>query len=139
MAKLTNSFTGHQVLEKGKYAEIRKYINRWLLDQKIYCGSCGFPYFPGEKACCNDPQIGKNIQHCLAVIQQNQKTKANNLNEFGSTKGKTWRHGVSMPIELMHELERFCQETMGQKLFVNKKDFRGFMKAFPQFTTCERI
>jgi hypothetical protein len=39
----------------------------------------------------------------------------------------------------MVKLEQFCKEKWGEKLFVNQKDFRGFMKAFPQFTTCERI
>lgn len=139
MAKPVNSFTGHRPLEKGKYAEIRKFINLWLQEPQIYCGSCGFPYFPNEKVCCEHPQIGRNIDHCQLVIWNNKETLSNNLNVFGSNSGKTWRHGVSMPVDLMQRLEEFCKDTMGQKLFVNKKDFRGFMKSFPQFTTCERI
>ena len=139
MAKQQTRFTGHHALEKGKYAEIRKFINRWLTDQVVYCGSCGQPYFPDLPHCCQYQQLGKNIQHCEAVIQANRVTIENNLNEFGSTKGMTWRNGVSMPVNLLNELETFCQATMGQKLFVNQKDLRGFMRAFPMFRTQEKI
>jgi len=139
MAKPINSFTGHRPLEKGKYADIRKFINQWLLDQAIYCGSCGMPYFPDLPQCCEHRQLGKNIDHCLAVIQANRETLANNLNEFGSTEGKTWRNGVSMPVDLIQKLEVFCKEKWGEKLFVNIKDMRNFSRAFPQFRIVERI
>jgi hypothetical protein len=139
MAKLQTPLSGHHALEKGKYAEIRKFINQWLLDQSVYCNNCGFPFFVGEKECCENPQIGKNIQHCQALFLQIQAQRKTNLNEFGSNDGKTMRMGVSLPPDLMVKLEQFCKEKWGEKLFVNQKDFRGFMKAFPQFTTCERI
>lgn len=131
--------SGHHVLEKAKYSEIRKFINAWLLDPALYCNNCGFPYFPGSKPCCDKPQIGKNIQHCQALFLQIAAQKKTNLNEFGANSGKTLRHGVSLPPDLMAKLEKFCKEKFGEKLFTNKNDFRGFMKAFPMFCTCERI
>lgn len=139
MAKLQTTFSGHHALEKGKYAEIRKFINQWLLDPTLYCNSCGFPYFIGEKQCCDNPRIGRNIQHCQALLLQISAEKKCNLNEFGSNKDKTLRQAVSLPPDLMQKLEKFCQEKLGEKLFVNSKDLRGFMKAFPQFVTSERI
>jgi hypothetical protein len=125
--------------EKAKYVEIRKFINHWLVDPLVYCNNCGFPYFPGRPACCNDPIIGKNIQHCQALMAQNRAIIKTNLNQFGSNESKTLRHGASLPPDLIKKLEQFCQETMGEKLFVNQKDFRGFCKAFPMFTVMEKI
>ena len=139
MAKLQTAFSGHRVLEKAKYKAIRQFINDWLLDPTIYCNTCGFPYFSGEKPCCDNPLIGKNIQHCQALLLQIAAERKCNLNEYGSNKDKTLRHALSLPPDLIRKLERFCQEKLGEKLFVNTKDLRGFMKAFPQFVTMERI
>jgi hypothetical protein len=137
MSKLTNDFSGHNPLEKGKYAEIRKFINTWLTDQSVYCNSCGAPFF-GE-ACCDSPQIGKNIDHCWAVITQNKARQDVRANAFASNATKTMRLGLSMPEGLLRDLERFCQEKLGQKLFVNQKDFRGFCRSFPMFMIMEKI
>jgi hypothetical protein len=139
MAKLQTPLSGHHALEKGKYKAIRDYINQWLLDPTLYCNNCGFPYFIGEKTCCDNPQVGKNIQHCQALFLQIAAQRKTNLNEYGSNKDKSLRMGVSLPPDLMTKLENFCQEKLGEKLFVNQKDFRGFMKAFPMFCTAERI
>lgn len=137
MAKLTNDFSGHRPLEKGKYKEIRKFINAWLTNQEVYCNNCGLPYF-GEK-CCDHPEIGKNFDHCWAVIIQNKARQKLSANDFASNKTGTMRLGLSMPVSLLHALEKFCKETIGQKLFVNQKDLRGFAKSFPQFTIMEKI
>jgi len=135
MAKLTNDFSGHHPLEKGKYAEIRKFINHWLTDQTVYCNNCGLPFF-GE-TCCGHPEIGKNFDHCWAVIIQNKaRQKGSGL---AASKDKSIRFGLSMPAKLLQDLEKFCKERLGQKLFVNQKDLRGFMKAFPMFAIAERI
>jgi hypothetical protein len=138
MTKL-NSFTGHHALEKGKYAEIRKFINLWLQEPNIYCANCGMPYFPGEIACCDVPMVGKNIQHLQALLLEIDARRKIRLNDFSSNSAKTMRLGLSMPPDLIRKLERFCQERFGEKLFVNQKDFRGFCKAFPMFTIMEKI
>jgi len=139
MAKLQTPLSGHHALERGKYKEIRAFINQWLLDPTVYCNNCGFPFFIGEKACCENPQIGKNIQHCHALFLQIAAERKTNLNSYGSNASKTLRQGVSLPPDLLTKLEQFCMNKWGVKLFENTKDLRGFMKAFPQFTTCERI
>jgi len=135
MAKLTNDFTGHNPLEKSKYAEIRKFINAWLADQAVYCNNCGMPYF--GSICCDSPEIGKNFDHCWAVILQNKARRIGS--GLSANQTKTMRLGLSMPVKLLHSLEKFCQEKLGEKLFVNQKDMHGFMKAFPQFCIAERI
>ncbi len=130
-----NEFSGHEVLEKGKYAELRKFINAWLRQQQVYCNNCGIPYH-GE-ICCEHPEIGKNIDHCWAVICQNKARKKDSGTAANVT--NTMRLGISIPPSLLNALERFSREVLGEKLFVNTKDMRGFMKAFPQFTIPERI
>jgi hypothetical protein len=135
MANKPHGFDSHEALEKGKYAEIRKFINNWLLDQTVYCNNCGLPFF-GE-VCCDKPEIGKNLDHCWAVIIQN---KARRLGRgLASNQSKTMRLGLSIPVSLLYALEKFSKEKLGEKLFVNQQDMRGFMRAFPQFTICERI
>jgi len=135
MAKLTNDFSGHQALEKSKYIELRKFINYWLTNQTVYCNNCGLPYF--GKICCDNPEIGKNFDHCWAVILQNKARQKDS--GFAANQTKTMRLGVSMPVNLLHALEKFSQEKLGEKLFVNQKDMHGFMKAFPMFAIAERI
>lgn len=132
-------FTGHQPLEKGKYAELRKFINHWLTKKSVYCNNCGMPYFPDEKSCCESPQIGKNFDHCWAVIIQNKARQKECANQYASNLDNTMRLGLSMPVNLLRELEKFSLEKLGEKLFVNQKDFRGFCKAFPQFAIMEKI
>lgn len=137
MSKLNTTFSGHNPVEKGKYAEIRKYINHWLTDQSVYCNNCGLPFY-GEP-CCDHPEIGKNLEHCWAVIVQNKARQKMNRNEFASNTTNTMRLGISMPQKLLQDLEKFCKASMGVKLFENQKDLRGFAKAFPQFMIMERI
>lgn len=133
-----NPFTGHVSLEKGMYAEIRQFINNWLMDQTVYCNACGSPYFP-DMVCCDTPQIGKNIDHCYAILRQNENRRAVRLNQFGSNEKKTLRIGLSMPQDLLRQLEKFSKERFGKKLFGTTKDFRKFIKNFPQFSVCERV
>jgi hypothetical protein len=139
MTKLTTEFSGHKPLEKGRYKEYRKFINEWLTSQAIYCGNCGMPYFPTEKACCGSPRIGKNFDHCWAVVIQNKARRKESDNEFASNKTNTMRLGVSMPPALLRALETFSTEKLGRKLFDNKTDIRDFARAFPQFAIMERI
>ena len=132
---MNNTFNSHQPLEKGKYAELRKVINLWLQDQTVYCNNCGMPFY--GISCCENPQIGKNFDHCWAVVIQNKARRVGS--GLGSNKTKTMRLGLSMPDSLLIHLDKYCKEKLGQKLFVNQKDFRGFCRAFPQFQIMEKI
>jgi len=137
MAKLNTQFSSHNPLERGKYAALRKFINEWLTDQSVYCNSCGLPYF--GQVCCDSPQIGKNFDHCWAVIIQNKTRQKIRLNQFGSNAGKTMRLGLSLPEKLLRDLEQYSREVLGEKLFVNQKDMHGFARAFPMFMIMEKI
>lgn len=105
MSKLNTTFSGHRALEKGKYKQIREFINHWLTDQSVYCNNCGLPFY-GEP-CCDHPEIGKNLEHCWAVIVQNKARQKMNRNEFASNTTNTMRLGISMPQKLLQDLEKF--------------------------------
>jgi hypothetical protein len=131
-------FSSHQPLEKGKMKLIRDFINKWLQDPLVYCNNCGMPHFVGGP-CCDDPCVGTNLQHCWAVIVQNKARQKLRANEYGSNPGKTLRLGASLPEKLIRDLELYFREHHQQKLWNNQKEFRLFLKSFPQFTICERI
>jgi len=136
---MNNPFKSHQPLEKGKMKLIRKFINGWLQDPLVYCNSCGIPYFPSDRDCCDNPQIGNNLQHCWAIIIQNKARQKTRDNEYGSNKDNTLRIGASLPEKLIRDLEQYFHENHKQKLWNNQKEFRLFLKSFPQFAICERI
>jgi hypothetical protein len=131
--------SGHVPLEEAKYKEIRGFINEWLADQTIYCGHCGFPYFPGTPTCCEYPLIGKNIQHLQALFIENEGRKNIRLNSYGSNAAKTMRITISMPQDLLRKLERWHLKRFGYKPFAEKKDLRKFMKHFPMFCVMDKI
>ena len=118
--------------------EIRAFINNWLLDPLVYCNHCGRPRFIAGK-CCERPEIGRNIDFCGVIIQQNADTRATNLNELGATANLNMRMGLSMPIDLLKKLEDWHIKRFGFKLFENRKSLHKFMRYFPMFTVAEKI
>ena len=139
MAKLNTPFSGHKPLEDSRMKEIRKFINDWLMNPLVYCNYCGNAYFPKEKPCCERPEIGRNIDFCQVIIQQNKDTLLKNLNQYGATENLGMRMGLSMPIDLLKKLEYWHLKRFGHKLFDSKKNFRKFIKYFPMFAVCEKI
>ena len=139
MTKLNTEFSSHQPLEKGRWKEYRRFINEWLKSQAVYCGNCGMPYFPTEKACCEAPMIGKNFDHCWAVIIQNKARQKESANDYASNTTNTMRLGISIPPALLRALEKFSLERLGRKLFDNQKDIHSFARAFPMFAVMKKI
>ena len=119
---------------------IRAVINTWLKDQTLYCNNCNTDsrYFLADESCCENPQIGRNIDHMMGGIKQNKIIKETALNEYGSTDDKTMRYAVSMPPRLLMTLEQYF-ETHNDKLFNNQKELHNFMKAFPALSTAKVI
>lgn len=135
---IKTEISSHHPLEKGKFVELRRYINSWLNDPTIYCNNCGVPYLPSG-ICCDSPEIGKNLDHCWAVIIQNKARQKISANQYASNLDNTMRLGLSMPPSLLSALERFSLNKLGEKLFVNQADMRRFAKAFPMFAIMEKI
>jgi hypothetical protein len=125
----------------SKIQAIRAFINLWLSDNTLYCNSCG-DRFNAELwqhgACCDNPQIGRNLDHTYYAIKSIKQQRENNLNRHGSDKSKTMRMCVSLPARLMTDLENYFK-TYGEKLFNNESELHSFMKAFPQFSRATEV
>lgn len=129
-----------------KWAATRAFINTWLKDKTFYCNYCGLKYNPNDKdskgdwsPCCNNPQIGRNIDHTKGVIEENKMVRETRKNELGQTDDKSLRYGISLPPTLMRDLNNYFKIQYGQKFLADNGELHKFMKEFPQFTTCKRI
>ena len=101
----------------------------------LHCKHCGAEIWQ----CCDNPQIGTNKDHTYALIRQNKEVTKDNLNQYGSTKDKSLRFGLSLPPRLYHDLNKYFKSMYQQSLFEEKKDLHTFMKRFPAFKIGERI
>lgn len=89
--------------------------------------------------CCDDQAIGNNVQVCEAIIEQNKDIRATRLNDFGSTKDKSWRLGVSLPPSLYYTIDKWKRANTGVGLFNEPDEMTWFAKKFPVFATCKRV
>lgn len=125
---------------------IRAFINTWLKDKSVYCNYCGLPFNPKDQnehgqwnPCCENPQIGRNVDHTMGIIKQNRAIRETRKNDFAQTDSKAMRMGISLPPMLLKDLENYFKKNYDQKLFVDNKELHKFMREFPDFTTCRRI
>ncbi len=124
-----------------KELAFRAIINTWLKDKTRYCVQCGKTTFEMEDGkCCDDQLVGNNWQICEAIIEQNKDIRETRKNDFGSTKDKTIRWGVSLPTSLFYTIDRWKRANcQGVGLFTEKGEMEWFAKRFPVFKTCTRI
>lgn len=122
----------------NKAEAFRAVINMWLHDKEVYCNYCGSHPDESTQLCCDNPQVGRNIDHCRGVIKQNKEMRSNRLNQFGSTKDNSIRYGLSLPPQLYQLLKRYS-ESHGEKFLGSKEDINWFMKKFPEFRTCDVV
>lgn len=122
---------------------IRAFINLWLKDPTWYCNCCGKKYGAEQPkppfTCCEEPQVGRNVDHTRGVIKQNEETRKTRKNVYGATDKMNMRMGVSMPPALLSDLEKYFRTHYDEKLFENQAELHKFMKAFPVFRTCETV
>lgn len=129
---------------RNKMDAIRAYINTWLKDPRWYCNSCGhnFGYRETPKppfTCCEEPQVGRNIDHTRGIIKQNAEIRKTRKNDYGSNAKKNLRFGISLPPTLLRDLEKYFATHYQEKLFENKDELHKFMREFPAFRTCSRV
>lgn len=121
---------------------INAFLHMWVKDQTLYCGNCGMVAIPemlAIESCCDNPQIGRNIDHLRGVLRQNQlRKKELNNNVYGSNKENTFRYAISLPVKLLQDLEQYFK-SHGEKLFNNNKELHAFMRKFPQLTVAEVV
>jgi hypothetical protein len=68
------------------------------------------------------------------TLQTNRIRRGMQRNRHGSTRDRSLRHGLSVPMGLLLTLKRFYPEV-----FTEKAAFRTFMRKFPGFRIPERI
>ena len=122
-----------------KWTAVEAFINTWLKDQTLYCNYCGELFDERFFPCCENPQVGRNIDHTMGLIRQNKEMKKIRDNEFASTKKKTLRWGISIPPKLLHDLEKYVKSNGDTKLFNNTREFHQFMRRFPAFRIPEKV
>jgi hypothetical protein len=127
------------VKTNNKWDAVRAFINTWLKDQTFYCNNCGENWNPLTFPCCENPQIGRNIDHTKGVIKQNKMWRQTRKNKHASTDDKSIRWGISMPPRLLYDLERYFKTQYNEKLFNNNKELYKFMKEFPEFCVCVEV
>ena len=122
----------------NKEKAFRAVINTWLKDKTMYCNYCGATFIDNPN-CCENPQIGRNIDHCMGIIKQNEIIRKTRLNDFSSTEDKSLRFGVSIPPSLYMLLDNFKTMNGKPKLFREDGELNWFMRKFPQFSTATRV
>jgi hypothetical protein len=124
----------------NKELAFRAVINTWLKDKTLYCNNCGKDFDPEKDSplCCDLPHIGRNIDHCKGIINQNKEISKTRLNEFGSNQDKNIRFGLSLPPSLFNVLDNFKKMHNQPGLFKEEGEINWFMKKFPEFKTCSR-
>lgn len=127
------------VKTSNKEAAFKAVINTWLKDKRVYCNNCGHDFKPELGKCCESPEIGKNIDVMLAIVQQNKNLRAEQFNDLGSSRDKTIRFGVSLPPDLYQILDKYCRDHGDKGLFADAKDLNWFMKKFKCFTIPKEI
>jgi hypothetical protein len=125
-----------------KWDAAKAIINTWGKDQTFYCGNCDeefMPEFHKYEACCENPAMGRNVDHLMAVIKQNKMTKQLNKDQYGSTgQNNGLRVCLSFPPRLLQTLEEYFR-SHNEKLFNNVEEMHKFMKRFPALCKCEVV
>lgn len=125
------------VKTNDRWTAVHALMNTLLKDKQKYCNYCGKEF--EDSLCCDNPQIGRHIDHVKGVINQNKVTRSEAKNAFGANGDKSLRLGLSLPPRFLDDLERAFKATYGEKLIRDPKDLHSFMRKFPAFTTCQKV
>ena len=90
-----------------------------------------------ESPCCDNPQLGRNLDHMKGLFDQNRARRAAQKNDYGSNEKKNLRVCISLPPKLLTDLESFFKRH-GEKLFNNDRELQTFMQRFPEFRVPEK-
>lgn len=123
----------------NKEKAFKTVINIWLKDQRLYCNWCGEIFGQVPFPCCENPQVGRNLDHCRGVIEENKALRKELDNEMAMTPSMNIRYGINMPPALFNVLEAYCKIHGDKGLFAEKADLRWFMKKFPMFMVGSRV
>jgi len=123
----------------SKWDAVRGFINLWLKDKTLYCNYCGKTFVKTEFPCCENPQVGRNIDHTRGVIKQNKELQKTRRNEFASNESNTMRLAASLPPRLYLDLDKAFKDQYNIRLFDNKTDLHEFAREFPMFCIPRKV
>ena len=124
---------------KSKMDAVQALHNTLMKDKTVYCNNCGDDFHKEMFPCCERPDLGTHLQHCLRVVRHNAEIRKSRDNALAQTENKL-RWAISLPPRYLSDLERMFENSQqGRKLFETDKDLVAFMKRFPKFCTCERV
>jgi len=118
------------VKTKDRKAAYDSVINLALKDPRFYCNNCQETY-TGQK-CCDEPAIGRNIDHCRAVIKECKELKNVAKKDTASFCSNAMRLGLKVPV-FMYETLSHYEESHGEVFLDKKSDTDWFAKNYPQF------
>lgn len=126
------------VRTNNKEEAFRAVINTWLKDETMYCNNC-LEFYKEGVVCCDTPQVGRNMDHCKGVIDQNKILRETRANDFASTEDKSIRWGLSLPPDLIRTFDNY-KKSLGQPgIFKEPGEIVWFAKKFPAFAVCKRV
>ena len=131
-------------LTNCKELAIRNFIYLWLQDSRYYCNNCGEYYVEPPEGiaadpCCEHPHMVTNYTAMVLLLAQNKAIRETRLNQYGSTKDKRIRLMIGMTQKMWQDIEEYCINTLKEPFLKDDKEAQDFVRAFPQFQTCEVI
>ena len=117
---------------------IEALINTWLKDGSVYCNNCDLPYIPSMMPCCEDPQIGTNIQHTRVLIIENELKRSHLKKDSGANQTNTMRFSLSLPPRLYQFIANYFA-GYGEKFPKDKRELHRLMKRFKKFCIARTV
>lgn len=116
---------------------IESIINNALKDRQKYCNCCDKDY--DGTLCCEDPQIGDNVDHVRALIIDNQIIRSRNKYETGkgSEKG-AMRLAFRLPPRIYHILSTYFK-NYGEKFPKDTPELYRLMRKFNKLCAVDKI
>lgn len=124
---------------KSKMLAARAMLNVLLKDNTKYCNWCNADYSLDTFPCCENPQVGRHIDHLRGIIRQNKAIKETRKNELATTDNKTLRWSISLPPRIYQIWDLCFRKSFDCKLFETKEDMAHFCREFKMFTIPRRI
>lgn len=123
------------LLQKGSREEaVHSLINLWLKDNDKSCMYCSRRNFYEDcDTCHGKPLLGTNKEILKVFSAEMDALRSTRSNKHASTKDKSLRMAVSMPVALYQFLNTSMERLYGEKLITEEHNLNWFMKHFGKY------
>lgn len=97
----------------------------------MYCSKKKF--FEDCHLCDGKPLLGTNQEILTVFTAELKKIRDTRANKHSSSKDKSFRFAVSMPVALYNFLNTAMEKMYGEKLITEEYNINWFMKRFGRF------